>query len=423
MAIKAIRGMKDLMPNETGTWRWIESLLIQIATQCGYQEIRTPILEQTDLFKRSIGEITDIVSKEMYTFSDRNGDSLSLRPEGTASCIRAALEHGLLHNQSQRLWYLGPMFRHERPQRGRYRQFFQFGVEAFGWPGPDIDIEHLLMMSRLWTMLELEKSVKLEINSLGEMNERQIHKNELVHYFKKHAHYLSSEEQERAQLNPLRLLDSKNPELSNLINEAPILLNYLGEASLKTFEQVQTALTEAKIPYTINSKLVRGLDYYSHTVYEWKTDELGAQGTLCGGGRYDNLVSQLGNKTIPAAGFGLGIERLIELVIAKKEQKIYSPDIYIITSGEAAEIKGLILANQIRSESEKLNVVTHCGGGTIKNQFKKADKSGARYAVVIGESEIESGSATIKSLREEKAQESIAFSALSRFFMTIIEKD
>ncbi|MFO1258705.1 MAG: histidine--tRNA ligase [Gammaproteobacteria bacterium] len=396
-SIQAVRGMKDTLPSETFTWREVESKLVHKITQCGYREIRLPIVEKTDLFHRSIGEVTDIVAKEMYTFLDRNGDSLSLRPEGTACCVRAALENGLIHNQTQRLWYMGPMFRHERPQKGRYRQFYQIGVEAFGWQGPDLDIEQLLLSHSFWKALGLEQSIRLEINTLGTLLERQQHRVELIHYFKQNESKLNKEARERLETNPLRILDSKDPEMQDLVNNAPKLIEYLDSTSLKFFETIQASLKEAGVDFKVNPRLVRGLDYYSHTVFEWITDELGAQGTVCGGGRFDGLVELIGGKSIPAVGFAVGLDRVVDVYMAHRAQTTPSVDVYIVAVGEEAERKALLLAHKAR-ESDKV-VICNAGGGNFKKQFERANKSGAKVAYILGESEIQQNFFGIKDLR------------------------
>lgn len=396
-SIQAVRGMKDTLPNETPTWRDVESKLIRKITQCGYQEIRLPIVERTDLFNRSIGEVTDIVAKEMYTFLDRNGDSLSLRPEGTACCVRAALENGLIHNQTQRLWYMGPMFRHERPQKGRYRQFYQIGVEAFGWQGPDLDIEQLLLSHSFWKALGLEQFIRLEINTLGTLPERQQHRAELIQYFKQHESKLSKEARERLETNPLRILDSKDPEMQDLINSAPKLIEFLEPASLKFFETIQSTLKSAGVDFKVNPRLVRGLDYYSHTVFEWITEELGAQGTVCGGGRFDGLVELIGGKSVPAVGFALGLDRVVDVYLAHFEQIKQPVDVYVVAVGEEAERKALLLANKARETGQV--VICNTGGGNFKKQFERANKSGAQHAFVLGETELKENFFGIKDLR------------------------
>jgi len=410
--IQAIRGMRDILPGQTDRWQWLESRIRAHLDSYAYQEIRMPVLEKTDLFKRSIGEVTDIVEKEMYTFQDRNGDSLTLRPEGTASCVRACLENGLLHNQMQRLWYQGPMFRHERPQKGRYRQFHQVGVEAFGMPGPDVDIELILMTASLWRALGL-KGLRLELNSLGTPDERREYRVRLVDYFTEHKDKLDQESLQRLTSNPLRILDSKNPDLRELILAAPTLMDDLSLESKGHFHQVCTALDEAGIGYEVNSLLVRGLDYYSRTVFEWITDDLGAQGTVCAGGRYDGLVEQLGGKPTPAVGFAMGLERLLEVLeVQQGYTEAANADVYLILVGDAASRRGLLLADALRAELPTLRVASNCGAGSFKSQFKRADKSGARVAVIVGEDELQSGQAQVKPLRGGGDQVSVPLDSL-----------
>jgi len=367
-----------------------------------------PIVENTALFKRSIGEVTDIVEKEMYTFEDRNGDSLTLRPEGTACCVRAAMQHGMLHNQTQRLWYSGPMFRHERPQKGRYRQFHQFGVETFGLAGPDIDAELILMSNRLWQLLGMGDDVVLELNSLGSSEARQQYREVLVKYFEAHQPELDEDSQRRLHTNPLRILDSKNPDMQRLNENAPKLIDHLDDESKQEFETLCKILDDAGVNYKINPRLVRGLDYYSKTVFEWVTDKLGAQGTVCAGGRFDGLVEQLGGKATPAMGFALGLERLIELIeIPQDKQKENNLDVYFVLMGDAAISKGIPLAEKWRSALPGLKLQVNCGGGSIKSQMKKADKSGAEVAFILGDEEIEKNVIAVKFLREKKEQEII----------------
>lgn len=408
--IQAIRGMNDILPEQTPYWRFLEQALNRLVSRYSYQEVRLPVLERTLLFKRTIGEVTDIVEKEMYTFTDRNDDQLSLRPEGTAGTVRACIEHGLL-NQQQRLWYLGPMFRRERPQKGRYRQFFQFGVEAYGMAGPDIDVEQILMMARLWAELGIDKHIRLEINSLGTSETRQQYREVLVQYFTEHQELLDEDSQRRLSTNPLRILDSKNPAMRELIDNAPRLTDFLDEESTRHFAALRAFLDAANVPYTINPYLVRGLDYYGKTVYEWTTDQLGAQGTLCAGGRYDVLVETLGGKPTPAVGFAMGLERvvlLMESVYVRDDQ----PHIYMILVGDEAAQSGLILAEEIRSAMPELRLMMNCGGGNFKSQFKRADKSGARLALIIAEDELMQGKVSLKYLREERDQEKYAIADL-----------
>jgi len=413
-SIQAIRGMNDILPAQTPHWQYLEQTLRDLLAAYGYHEIRLPILEKTELFKRSIGEVTDIVEKEMYSFADRNGDNLTLRPEGTASCVRAGIEHGLLHNQVQRLWYLGPMFRHERPQQGRYRQFHQLGVEVYGLNGPDIDAELILMSARFWKRLGLSE-LELQINSLGSAEARAAYRATLVDYFSSHAAQLDEDSQRRLHSNPLRILDSKNPEMQALIEAAPRLLAHLDQASADHFAQLCTVLDQAGVAYRVNPRLVRGLDYYNRTVFEWVTTQLGAQGTVCAGGRYDTLVESIGGSPTPAIGFALGLERLVALLsnTAAQTRTDAQPHAYLVLVGDAAVGAGLQLAEQLRDALPRLRLLTHCGGGNFKNQFKKADKSGARFALILGDNELAQQQIAIKSLRNEQAQISIAQTALS----------
>jgi histidyl-tRNA synthetase len=417
--IQAVRGMKDITPDETPYWHVIEEAIRRVLAAYGYSEIRTPLLEQTDLFARSIGEVTDIVEKEMYTFSDRNGDSLTLRPEGTAGCVRACIENGMLHNQTQRLWYTGPMFRHERPQKGRYRQFHQVGVETFGFSGPDIDAELILMSASLWQSLGLY-DLTLEINSLGTSENRAVYRDTLVEYFSAHQQQLDKDSQRRLHTNPLRILDSKNPDMQALIADAPKLSDYLDEESKAHFAGLTRILEAAHISYTVNPCLVRGLDYYSKTVFEWKTDKLGAQSAVCAGGRFDTLVEHLGGKATPAAGFAIGMERLFELVKDLVEPK-HLPHVYLIMDSTEALIKGMTLAEALRKRLPGLRVVNHCGGGSLKSQFKKADKSGAGLALIIGEDEISSDTTAVKFLREDKPQQHMSEEELANLLSNFVD--
>ena len=415
-AIQAIRGMNDILPSETHLWQHVESLLREILYNFGYREIRLPIVEKTDLFKRTIGEATDIVEKEMYTFLDRNDDSLTLRPEGTAGCVRAGVEHGLLYNQIQRLWYLGPYFRHERPQKGRYRQFHQCGAEVFGIATPDIDAELILMTARIFEKLGLKSYLTLQINSLGTTAAREAYRQQLVTYLTQHQAQLDEDSQRRLSTNPLRILDSKNPDMAELISQAPKLIDYLDEESKAHFAQLQTYLQSAGLSFDINPCLVRGLDYYNKTVFEWVTTELGAQGTVCAGGRYDGLVEQLGGKSTPALGFAIGMERLVLMLQQIQQPTEEKADIFILTDSETTFAKGLSLAGRLRDEFPRLCILQHSGGGNVKNQFKKADKSGARYAIVIGEQEHAAESVAIKFLRENIPQETVHWNDIVEFF-------
>jgi histidyl-tRNA synthetase len=389
--------MNDLLPDVTPYWQAVEATLKSVLNGYGYQEIRFPIVEKTELFKRSIGEVTDIVEKEMYTFQDRNGDSLTLRPEGTAGCVRAAMENGLL-NQTQRLWYMGPMFRHERPQKGRYRQFHQVGVEAYGFDGPDIDAEMILMTARLWKKLGLT-GVTLQLNSLGSTEARLAYRDELVKYFEAHQQQLDEDSQRRLHSNPLRILDSKNPEMQALIEAAPKLIDHLDDESKAHFDALCRTLDNAGIEYEINPRLVRGLDYYGKTVFEWVTDQLGSQGTVCAGGRYDGLVAQLGGKGATAIGFAIGIERLIALLEATSAlPEIPQTDAYLVAVGEAAADKAPVFAESLRDQLPGFKLISHCGGGSFKSQFKRADRSGARWTLILGEEEINNETIGVKTM-------------------------
>jgi len=404
--IQAIRGMHDVLPDQTPLWQYTEQILREVLGCYGYSEIRLPIVEKTELFKRSIGEVTDIVEKEMYTFEDRNGDSLTLRPEGTAGCLRACLEHGLLHNQTHRLWYYGPMYRHERPQKGRYRQFIQLGVETYGMSGPDIDAELILIMDRLWKKLGIRDKVRLELNSLGTIAERLVYRETLVNYFQNHLDSLDEDSLRRLKTNPLRILDTKNPAMHEVVANAPELMDYLGEDSLKHFNTLTATLDDLGISYVINPRLVRGLDYYSKTVFEWVTDELGSQGTVCAGGRYDGLIEQLGGKPNFAVGFAMGIERLLALLENSESIQLNSVvDVYMIRVGDLAEQTGFRFAEDIRNKVPGLKLQVNCDGGSIKSQFKKADKSGALYALILGDDEVSRGEVSIKSLRNAQDQQ------------------
>ncbi|MDY6815371.1 MAG: histidine--tRNA ligase [Pseudomonadota bacterium] len=421
--IQAIRGMNDILPEQTPVWQFVETVVRRVLRQYGYQEIRMPIVEQTDLFRRSIGEVTDIVEKEMYTFEDRNGDSLTLRPEGTAGCVRAAEEHGLLFNQTRRLWYMGPMFRHERPQKGRYRQFHQIGVECFGMSGPDIDAELLILTARLWQALGLPGHTRLEINSIGTAESRRIYRSALVDYLSQYKPELDADSQRRLETNPLRILDSKDAGTRKILENAPRLDDYLDEESRAHFERLRELLDAAGIEYAVNPALVRGLDYYGKTVFEWITDSLGAQGTICAGGRYDGLVEQLGGKPTFAVGFAMGIERLIlllETLDLIPDHVNSNADVYVTAMGEGSVAQALALAEQLRNQLPDYVVVTHCGGGSFKSQMKKADKSGARYAVILGENEIAGGTAGLKPLRSDESQREIPQSELARALADVL---
>ena len=418
--IQAIRGMNDCLPEVSGTWQKVESVLRQVVANYGYQEIRTPIVESTDLFKRSIGEVTDIVEKEMYTFEDRNGDSLTLRPEGTASCVRAGNEHGLLYNQQQRLWYMGPMFRHERPQKGRYRQFHQFGVETYGIDGPDIDLEVILLSARLWKAFGIEKHVTLQVNSLGSNEARQAYRDTL----KARADKLDEESLRRLETNPLRVLDSKNPDVQAAIADAPSLLDHLDEASKAHFDVLCERLTQAGIHFEVNPRLVRGLDYYNRTVFEWVTESLGAQGTVCAGGRYDGLVEQLGGKATPAVGFAMGIERLVLLLTTLNEdaQETSAADVYVTAMGDEAQGYAVQVAEHLRDTLPHVRVMMHCGGGNFKKQLKRADKTGAQIALLLGSQEMQARQVGVKPLRDGQEQQTVAFDDLSATLADLLAK-
>jgi len=407
--IQAIRGMRDLLPADMAAWQFVDKVVSETLGAYGYEEIRLPILEKTELFKRSIGEVTDIVEKEMYTFDDRNGDSLSLRPEGTACCVRAGIEHGLLHNQQRRLWYQGPMFRHERPQKGRYRQFYQYGVETFGIASADIDIELIVMVRRMLHKLGLLPFVRLEINSLGDLASREKHKADLLAYFHQHKEQLDEDSQRRLQSNPLRILDSKNPAMQGLNNNAPQLVDYLDEASAEHFAQVKSGLEQLGVEYQLNPRLVRGLDYYSRTVFEWITEDLGAQGTVTAGGRFDSLVEYLGGRATPAMGFAMGVDRLVALL---QEKNLHipsnSPDFFACALGDAAQTKMTDIVEQIRDRLPRAKLLMNAGGGNFKAQMKRADKSGARWAILMGDDELSQEKIIVKPLREQQEQQIVA---------------
>lgn len=411
--IQAIRGMHDVLPDQTPRWQFVEQQVRDVLATYGYAEIRLPIVEKTELFKRSIGEVTDIVEKEMYTFDDRNGDSLTLRPEGTAGCLRACLEHGLLHNQVHRLWYYGQMFRHERPQKGRYRQFIQLGVETYGMAGSDIDAELILLSYRLWQRLGILGKVELQLNSLGTIEERTVYREKLVEYFNQQPELLDEDSKRRLLSNPLRILDTKNPAMQALVENAPTLMSYLGAESKAHFKGLTDTLDALGIIYTINQRLVRGLDYYSKTVFEWVTSELGAQGTICAGGRYDGLIEQLGGKPNHAVGFAMGMERILALLETREDlNTIQSIDAYMILVGSAAEKSGLLLAEKLRDSLPNLRLQMNCGAGSFKSQFKKADKSGADYALILGDDEVANNEISIKFLRKDVEQRTVTLAEL-----------
>jgi len=415
--------MNDILPDQTPVWQYVETTVRKVLSQYGYQEIRMPIVEQTDLFKRSIGEVTDIVEKEMYTFEDRNGDSLTLRPEGTAGCVRAAEEHGLLFNQTRRLWYTGPMFRHERPQKGRYRQFHQIGVECFGMAGPDIDAELLMLTARLWDEFGLSAHARLEINSIGTSEARKVYREALVSYLEQYRDELDDDSKRRLTTNPLRILDSKDPNTRKLLENAPSLSDYLDEESVAHFDQLKALLDAAGVAYTVNPALVRGLDYYGKTVFEWVTDSLGAQGTICAGGRYDGLVQQLGGKPTVAVGFAMGLERLIlllETLNLVPDDVNNQADVYVTAMGEQSVATAMAIANTLRNELPGKVVITHCGGGSFKSQMKKADRSGARYAVILGESEVANGTVGLKPLRDDQPQQEVSQTELAKVLASLV---
>lgn len=415
--IQAIRGMNDILPEQTPLWRYLEDSVAGLLDGYGYRQIRMPVVEFTDLFKRSIGEVTDIVEKEMYTFADRNGDSLTLRPEGTASCVRAVQEHGLIGGgQPQKLWYIGPMFRHERPQKGRYRQFHQIGVELFNFDGPDVDAELIVLTWRLWGILGIRDAVQLELNSLGSSDDRARYREALVEYLSARFEQLDEDSQRRLSSNPLRILDSKNPDTQALLVDAPKLADYLSEESRVHFAGLKARLDAAGIPYVLNPKLVRGLDYYGKTVFEWTTDKLGAQGTVCAGGRYDGLVEQLGGKPTPAVGFAMGVERLVLLIETLDKVPVElarQVDVYLAAFGEAAELAAVQLSEQLRDAVPGLRLVVNAGAGSFKSQLKKADKSGALFALILGEDELNRQVVGVKPLRGDAEQQTVAWDALS----------
>lgn len=406
--IQAIRGMNDCSPTESPIWQWIEGQIRQILSSYGYSEVRMPIVESTPLFARAIGEVTDVVSKEMYTFWD-NDEQLTLRPEGTAGCVRAAIEHGWIYNNEQRLWYMGPMFRHERPQKGRYRQFHQAGVEVFGISTPEIDAELIILTARLWKALGIDQHVSLQLNSIGSLEARANYRSALVAFLENHQDLMSDEEKERLVKNPLRILDTKNQALQDVLDGAPKLLDYLDDESREHFAQLCGLLDAVGIQYEINPKLVRGLDYYNKTVFEWVTSALGAQGTVCGGGRYDGLVEQLGGHATSGVGFAMGLERLVLLVqeVNKSIPVKRAVDIYVVYQGEGTTLAAFQLAEKLRSELPHLSTMLHCSGGNFKKQFKRADKSGATLALVLGESEVQNNQVVVKHLLGAAEQQTI----------------
>ena len=410
---QTVRGMNDILPDVAHMWEYLESQVQAIVESYGYRQVRLPLLEHTELFKRSIGEVTDIVEKEMYTFDDRNGDSLTLRPEATASMVRAGMTHGLFHNQKQKLWTTGPMFRREKPQAGRYRQFYQFDVEAMGYDGPDVDAELIIMSARMWERLGIEK-IRLEINSLGTPESRARYREVLVAYFTGVKNQLDEDSIRRLEQNPLRILDSKNPDLQAIIEAAPVMLDYLDEASNAHFEGLKALLDAAGVGYTVNPRLVRGLDYYSRTVFEWVTDALGAQGAVCSGGRYDGLVEKLGGRPTAAIGWAMGIERFVALFEASGGQVPRDEvDIYVVAVGKGTDVRAFALVEELRDKIAGLRIEMNLGGGSFKSQMKRADKSNARFALILGERELREGSIGIKPLRSEEQQESVALDELA----------
>jgi len=410
---RAIRGMNDILPEVSGTWRYLESLVQEIVESYGYSEIRLPLMEHTELFKRSIGEVTDIVEKEMYTFLDRNGESLTLRPEATAGMVRAGMTNGLFHNQKQKLWTSGPMFRYERPQQGRYRQFYQFDVEAVGYPGPDVDAELIIMSARMWRRLSIT-NIGLQINSLGSPAVRGNYRNALVKYFSGVKNQLDEDSIRRLEQNPLRILDSKNPDMQAIVEAAPVMLDYLDEDSAAHFDGLKALLDAAGVKYTVNPRLVRGLDYYSQTVFEWVTDALGAQGAVCSGGRYDGLVEKLGGRATPAIGWAMGIERLVALFEASGGVAPAScVDVYIAALGDAPLERAFSLAENLRDSIAGIRIEMNLGGGSLKSQMKRADKSGAEIALILGEQELADGSVGLKAMRSTEEQESVAIDQLA----------
>ncbi|QBZ82627.1 Histidine--tRNA ligase [Hydrogenovibrio crunogenus] len=418
--INAIRGMNDLYGDQSHAFDYLVQTAESVLKQYGFQSIRLPIVEKTELFARSIGEVTDIVEKEMYTFEDRNGDSLTLRPEGTAGCVRAVIQNGLAHNQIQKLYYTGPMFRHERPQKGRYRQFNQFGVEVFGIESVDIDAELIALSARLWERLGLQ-NLELQINSLGSQAARQAYRDILVAYFEEHKSQLDEDSLRRLSTNPLRILDTKNPDMKALVEAAPKLMDHLDEASKQHYEELKAHLDDLGVAYVENPNLVRGLDYYNRTVFEWVTTELGAQGTVCAGGRYDGLVEQIGGKPTPAVGFAMGIERLMALLMDNElVHEENGPDVYMVLAGDNTKRPGLVISEQIRENLPDIKVQMNCGGGSFKSQFKKADKSGARIALVLGEDEVNQQQIAVKYLREDREQEMVYWDQLFTLLKTAL---
>lgn len=411
--LTSVKGMSDVLPDQSIAWQFLEKCIKEVLQSYDYIEIRTPVLERTPLFKRSIGEVTDIVEKEMFSFADQNGESLTLRPEGTAGCVRACIEHSLLRNQQQqRLWYMGPMFRYEKPQKGRYRQFSQLGVEAFNFAGPDIDVEQLALCARLWRKLGIQDLVHLQINSLGDAKCRHTYRIKLIEYFNANINLLDEDSKRRLNSNPLRILDSKNPDMQDLIAAAPLLLDSLDPESKAHFEGLQRELKALGIAFTVNPRIVRGLDYYNRTVYEWVTDKLGSQSAVCAGGRYDTLVEMLDGPSTPAVGFALGLERALLLVAMVQQNLANKLDCYLICVGENAEQQRLLIAEQLRDKLPHLTINTHVGKGSLGNLFKKADKSGAKVALIIGDDEVANKTVGIKYLRANLPQQTVAMDAI-----------
>lgn len=422
LSVQAVRGMNDLLPPDSSVWQQVEKILRETVASFGYAEVRMPLLEKTGLFCRAIGEVTDVVEKEMYTFEDRSGESLSLRPEGTAGCVRACLEHNLIYNQEQRLWYMGPMFRHERPQKGRYRQFHQLGVEVFGLQGPDIDAEIIMLTHLLWQKLGIDKDLTLQLNTLGTKAERMEYRASLVKYLEEHFEDLDEDSKRRTHTNPLRVLDSKDPKTGEILKNAPRLMDFLGEESRAHFDKLKRILDAEGIAYEINPRLVRGLDYYNLTVFEWVTTALGAQGTVCGGGRYDGLVEELGGSACPAVGFGLGLERLMLLLVTLgKIAPQPFVDIYVMGMGSDVEVAQAGMAMALRKALPHAKIMNHCGGGNFKKQFRRADKSGARAAVILGEAELAQNQLTVKDLRnKDSEQQTLPFDEAVKLLQQIL---
>jgi histidyl-tRNA synthetase len=417
VSLQAVRGMNDVLPDEAPLWEFLEDTVRDVFRQYGYRNVRVPIVEPTPLFVRAIGEVTDVVEKEMYTFEDRlNGESLTLRPEATAGIVRAAIEHSLVYERPQRVWTAGPMFRHERPQKGRYRQFHQFDIEALGFPGPDVDAEQIVLLARLWRRLGLTEGIALKLNSIGDPPERRAHRDALIAYFERHRDALDADSVRRLETNPLRILDSKNPHLDAVIGDAPKMLDFVAGASRAHFEELQSLLSEAGVAFEVETRLVRGLDYYNRTVFEFVSDRLGAQGTIAGGGRYDGLFEQLGGKPTPACGFALGVERMILLLKEAQSATDSAPDAYLVHAGEAAGELARRVAETLRNQGRA--IVVNAGGGSMKSQMKKADASGASYALIIGDDEVAAGKVSVKALRAQGEQVAVPLDELARALAT-----